>query len=86
RIVERASVRALFKKPLHPYTKQLLAAVTLDHQTGSAVQADETDAALPTGWQFDEPTDHIATPELHTLEDTRHLLLWPTQELQERSV
>ncbi|HEV7299537.1 MAG TPA: ABC transporter ATP-binding protein [Tepidisphaeraceae bacterium] len=86
RIVERAGVRDLFRNPMHPYTKQLLAAVSLE-KPADPISPAACDIDLPpiTGWQFDEP-DHAATPELHTIDGTRHLLLWPTQEVQERSV
>ena len=81
RIVERAGVGELFANPLHPYTRQLLNAVSF-----TASPADAADHAPPAGWQFDEPDGAIYQPTLHALEDNRHLLLWPEQMNQQQSV
>ena len=83
-IVERSGVKHLFEAPMHPYTRELLAAVSFE----SGGVTEDCPAADPPrdGWQFDEPPDPTAEPLLHDMGDERHLLLWPNQMTQERSV
>ena len=85
RIVERSNARGLFKQPYHPYTKELLAAVSFE--ANRSPTATDCDAyVMPDGWQFDEPADAALVPQLHDAGESRHLLLWPNQMTQERSV
>ena len=84
-IVERAGVRQLFKQPMHPYTQELLAAVSFENDKLDPAQCGP-ELKMPQGWQFDEPVDRTAEPLLHDMGDDRHLLLWPNQMTQERSV
>ncbi len=93
RIVERSGVRELFADPLHPYTRELLAAVSFQ---GDSDESCQVERELPPGWQFDEPpgassaesndVDAMVRPRHHTIDGNRHLLLWPTQMTQEQSV
>ncbi len=85
RIVERSNVQDLFAQPLHPYTRELLAAVSFDTPSSDAC---DNEQILPPGWQFDEPVDadERVHPEHHTINGNRHLLLWPTQMTQKQSV
>ena len=90
RIVERAGVRDLFARPLHPYTQELLAAVSFDTPSTPAGEGNPA-YAMPDGWQFDEPLERALVPAIHEpatheVGEDRHLLLWPNQMHQERSV
>jgi ABC-type dipeptide/oligopeptide/nickel transport system ATPase component len=85
RIVERAGVRELFARPLHPYTQELLAAVSFDAPSSPGGECRPA-YPMPDGWQFDEPLEQALVPQMHDAGDSRHLLLWPTQMTQERSV
>jgi ABC-type dipeptide/oligopeptide/nickel transport system ATPase component len=85
RVVERAPAREIFKRPIHPYTRELLAAATLDAAPPGTADC-PPDFTLPDGWQFDEPPEQALVPQLHDVGDRRHLLLWPSQMTLERSI
>ena len=81
RIVERASVRELFKHPYHPYTRRLLAAVPhadFDERRRQLLEPAVLPHGSPARHGFDEPNGHPnAEPNLHRFDDGRELLLWP---------
>jgi oligopeptide/dipeptide ABC transporter ATP-binding protein len=82
RIVEYASARELFKTPIHPYTRQLLAAVPhadYDERRRELAGPCVLPEPLPQGWGFDDPDDTTTSPKIHRLEGRRELLLWPVR-------
>jgi ABC-type dipeptide/oligopeptide/nickel transport system ATPase component len=72
-IVERASVRDLFKAPLHPYTRELLLAASLGRERPLAPT--ESLVSLPSGWQLAEP-ESGGTSQMHEVAPGRRLLMW----------
>ena len=81
RIVESASVRDLFRKPYHPYTRRLLAATPharRDPQIQKLLSEQPAIDDLPAGWLIDEPgVSKEIEPMLHRFEESREILLWP---------
>jgi ABC-type dipeptide/oligopeptide/nickel transport system ATPase component len=81
RIVESASVRELFRKPYHPYTRRLLAATPharRDPQMQKLLAEQPAIDDLPGGWLIDEPKhSRDVEPILHQFEDNREILIWP---------
>jgi len=81
RIVESASVREIFRKPYHPYTKRLLAATPharRDPQIQKLLADQPAMEDLPSGWVMDEPkSSRELEPQVHRFEDNREILLWP---------
>jgi peptide/nickel transport system ATP-binding protein len=80
RIVESASVRDLFHRPLHPYTRRLLGATSharrdpeIQRRLNEPFPHDE----LPQGWVIDERDQRGVEPKLHRFSDNREILLWP---------
>lgn len=81
RIVEQAGVRDLYREPLHPYTRELLAAVPhvgYEARRGELLKPVDPPAGTPNGMGFTEPV-HPAdiTPYIHHFGNGRELLLWP---------
>jgi len=81
RIVESASVRELYRKPYHPYTRRLLASIphaARDPRLSSLMNTREVIEGLPAGFTVDEP--HRARgiePILCKLPNDRQVLVWP---------
>jgi oligopeptide/dipeptide ABC transporter ATP-binding protein len=81
RIVESASVRELFRKPYHPYTRRLLAATPharRDPQIRKLLAEQPVIQDVPRGWCIDEPLPSTSMePMHHRFDMNREILLWP---------
>ncbi len=92
RVVEKASVRQLYRQPYHPYTKRLLAAMpSIDPEPdridkimrGGPPSSDR----LPDGFGFRSPgvsgtssalgASSEVAPQMHRFADGREVLVWP---------
>ena len=82
RIVEKATVREVYRSPYHPYTKRLLAAMPSIHPEPDRLTRIERSApptGLPAGFQYDPPrANPDAEPTHHRFDDGREVMLWPT--------
>jgi len=93
KIVERGSVRQIFKEPAHPYTQGLMASIpSLDSQRGEALSTIEGTVPglrnLPNGCRFHPRCPHAATrcredaPEMREVADAhRAACHWSAGEL-----
>jgi ABC-type dipeptide/oligopeptide/nickel transport system ATPase component len=81
RIVESASVRQLYRKPYHPYTRRLLSSIphaARDPRLRDLAATREPVAGLPEGHTLDEPRYASGIePILLKLPDDRQILVWP---------
>jgi ABC-type dipeptide/oligopeptide/nickel transport system ATPase component len=81
RIVETASVRELYRKPYHPYTRRLLASIphaARDPRLSSLMNTREVIEGLPPGFTVDEPRrSRGVEPILCKLPNGRQVLVWP---------
>lgn len=78
-IVERGPVREIFNEPIHPYTRQLLAAVPhpeFDDRRQQLAAPSPITARLPAGLGFAEPATR-APAVMHSVGGNREILLWP---------
>ncbi|MEM7625488.1 MAG: ABC transporter ATP-binding protein [Planctomycetota bacterium] len=86
-IVERAGVEQMFRNPLHPYTRRLLAAVPhegYEQRRRELLSPPKLPEEFPTDRGFDPPPGTSTDgPSMHRLPDGRDLLLWPTTTTKE---
>lgn len=87
-IMETSPVMDLFDYPYHPYTRRLLAAmprIDEGETVGRAGRQDKTEAVfklIPQGYSLHPPDndyDSQIDPVLHSVSDTRQVLIWPVQ-------
>ena len=79
-IVERGSVREIFREPVHPYTRQLLAAVPhpeFDDRRRQLAAPSALASSLPAGFGFAESVSAPGQHVMHNLGDGREVLIWP---------
>jgi len=84
-IVETAPVRTLYKNPVHPYTRRLLASMPrLDTPANPASGPSDPDVTLPEGWTM-APTggnwqsDETVT-QYHEVAPGHKVLIWPVSQ------